>query len=198
MVSLLVAQLPAQLSQVNESRFPVLKSALIPGWGQHDSQASVKGFVFNGIEAGIWVFAALAADQASSYEYDLYYHASEYGQIIDPQGKGDLFLDRVSKYDNMDEYNEQMLRNRQWDRLYSEEDGYYWNWESESRRKAYFDLKTQRYRWRQRVTYAFGAVALNHLVSAMDALILKKNSTDMLITPTLGRDISGIQLSFNF
>lgn len=180
------------------TRPSVLKSALIPGWGEHSYNAHSRGYVFNGIEAALWIFAGVASSTANSYENDLYYYAAEYGQITDPQNKSDVFLDRVSKYASMDTYNEQMLRNRQWDRIYSAENGYYWEWESDETRGEFFDIKTQRYLWRQRLTYSFGAIALNHLVSTMDALYLKRLNTDLTVTPELSHGSAGFRLSLSF
>jgi hypothetical protein len=177
---------------------PVLKSALLPGWGEHAFDKRSRGYVFNGIEAALWVFAGVAYGTAVSHENDLFFFATEYGQISDPQDKSDIFLDRVSKYDSMDEYNAQMLRNRQWDRIYSAENGQFWEWQSTEKRGEYFDLKTQRYRWRQRVTYAFGAIALNHLVSTMDALYLKRSHLTLHVQPQVGESNAGLQLQIRF
>lgn len=179
-------------------KFPVLKSALIPGWGEHELGSSKRGFLFNGIEAGLWIAAGLAYTTANAHEDDMFYFASQYGEISNPQSKGDIFLDRVSKYDNMDEYNEQMLRNRQWDRIYRKEDGNYWNWESDEKRDEYFDIKTQRYLWRQRVTYTFGAITLNHLVSAMDALYLHRQSMAISVQPEFRGNSISIRLFMTF
>ncbi|MBT3227925.1 MAG: hypothetical protein HOD43_11630 [Candidatus Marinimicrobia bacterium] len=176
----------------------VLKSTLIPGWGEHSYDAHSRGYLFNGIEAALWIFAGFASSTATNHENDLYYFASEYGQIANPQDKSDVYLDRVSKYNSMDEYNEQMLRNRQWDRLYSAENGYYWEWESEAKRGEYFDIKTQRYLWRQRLTYTFGAIALNHLVSTMDALYLKRLNTSMTVQPQINDGSAGLRIALTF
>ena len=176
----------------------ILKSALIPGWGEHALRSESRGFLFNGIEAALWIFAGVAYSAAASHENDLFYFATEYGQIQDPQKKSDVFLDRVSKYDSMLEYNEQMLRNRQWDRIYSAENGQFWEWESTARRSEYFDIKTQRYLWRQRLTYSFGMIALNHVVSTMDALYLKRTQFSIGITPQFEQMGAGLQLQLKF
>ncbi|MEA3286841.1 MAG: hypothetical protein U9Q77_05655 [Candidatus Marinimicrobia bacterium] len=176
----------------------VIKSAILPGWGEHSYNSSTRGYLFNGIEVALWIFAGTAYSAAVSHENDLFYFASEYGQITDPQHHSDVFMDRVSKYDNMEEYNAQMLRNRQWDRIYSAENGEYWNWESDEKRQKYFSIKTQRYLWRQRLTYSFGAIALNHLVSTMDALYLKRLQAAITVQPEFGNGSTGMRLSVSF
>lgn len=98
----------------------------------------------------------------------------------------------------MDEYNEQMLRNRQRDRIYSAENGEYWNWESNAKRIEYFDIKTQRYLWRQRLTYSFGAIALNHLVSTMDALFLKRRAASLTVVPQINSQSAALLFSLSF
>lgn len=176
----------------------VLRSTLIPGWGEHSYGEHSRGYLFNGIEAALWIFAGIASSTAKNYENDLYYYANEYGHITEPQKKSDIFLDRVSKYESMDAYNEQMLRNRQWDRIYSAEDGYNWYWESDEKRGEFFDIKTERYLWRQRLTYTFGAIALNHLVSTMDALYLKRLKSTMVIQPEVTDGSTGLRISLTF
>ena len=180
------------------SKPSVIKSALIPGWGEHTYKAHSRGYLFNGIEAALWIFAGVASSSAKSHENDLYYFATQYGQISDPQKKSDIFLDRVSKYESMETYNEQMLRNRQWDRLYSADNGYYWSWESDAKRQEYFDIKTERYLWRQRLTYTFGAIALNHLISTMDALYLKRLNTTMTVQPVVTDGSAGFRIALTF
>lgn len=176
----------------------VLRSTLIPGWGEHSYGASTSGYLFNGIEAALWIFAGIASTNATNHENDLYYFATEYGSISNPQRKSDVFLDRVSKYESMDAYNEQMLRNRQWDRIYSAENGFYWKWESEEKQDEYFRIKTQRYLWRQRLTYTFGGIALNHLVSTMDALFLSRKNTSVSLQPEIGDSSAGLRLKISF
>jgi len=185
-------------SKVPFSKPSVMKSVLIPGWGEHSFDSRTRGYLFNGIEATLWVFAGVAYTSAISHENDLFYFASEYGEISDPHLRSDVFLDRVSKYESMDEYNEQMLRNRQWDKVYSEENGEYWSWDSTEKRREYFDIKTQRYLWRQRLTYTFGAIALNHLVSTMDALYLKRLKVPLIIQPDMSNGSTGLRLSLSF
>ncbi|NQV41917.1 MAG: hypothetical protein HQ506_06140 [Candidatus Marinimicrobia bacterium] len=195
---LTIAPIIGSASEGFLSKPSVLKSTLIPGWGEHSYQAHNRGYVFNGIEAALWIFAGFASSSAKSHENDLYYFATTYGQITNPQKKSDVFLDRVSKYESMDAYNEQMLRNRQWDRVYSADFGYYWNWESDEKREEYFDIKTERYLWRQRLTYTFGAIALNHLVSTMDALFLKRHNTTMTVQPDLTDGSAGFRIALTF
>lgn len=196
--AILVLPLYGEQSVQSLPKSAMLKSMLVPGWGEHSYNSSTRAYIFNGLEAALWIFAGVAYTSAVSHENDLFYFAAEHGQITDPQDKSDVFLDRVSKYDSMDEYNEQMLRNRQWDRVYSAENGEYWLWESSEKRVDYFDIKTQRYLWRQRLTYSFGAIALNHLVSTMDALYLKRSHASLQAQPEFGNGTTGIRLSLSF
>ncbi len=195
---LLAFPLFGEQSIVQQKNPSVLKSVLIPGWGEHSYSAPARGYVFNSIEAALWIFAGVAGSSAKSHENDMYYFASEYGQIQDPHLKSDVYLDRVSKYESMDAYNAQMLRNRQWERVYSAENGEYWEWESKEKRLEYFDIKTQRYLWRQRLTYSFGAIALNHLVSTMDALYLKRSHTNLTVHPEFNGESAGLRLNLSF
>ena len=71
--TILTVHLFGQISDLSETRFPVVKSALLPGWGEHDMNSSPRGFLFNGIEAGLWIFAGLAYTSAASHENDLFY-----------------------------------------------------------------------------------------------------------------------------
>lgn len=185
-------------STIPAPKYGVIKSAVLPGWGEHSYNSDKRGYIFNGVEVALWVFAGISSSTANGHENDLFYFASEYGQVTDPHLKSDVFIDRISKYDSMDEYNDQMLRNRQWDQVYSAENGQYWLWESPEKRVEYFDIKTQRYLWRQRLTYSFGAIALNHLVSMMDVLYLKRTQASIQLLPELGSNSAGLRLNLSF
>ncbi len=182
---------------IPEPKAVVLKSALLPGWGEHSYNETSRGYLFNGIEAALWIFAGVAATTVNSHGNDLFYFAAEHAQVHNPQRKSDVFLDRVSKYSSMTAFNEQMLRNRQWDQLYSADKGYDWTWDSDENREEFFKIKTQRYVWRQRLTYAFGAIALNHLVSTMDALYLKRKNNPITFQPEVSQNSVGFRLSLS-
>lgn len=179
-------------------RFVVVKSAVLPGWGEHLQGERTRGLMFNGIEAALWIFAGAAYSTATAHENDMYYYAAEHAGIESPQLKSDVFIDRVSKYNSMDDYNAAMLRNRQWTEVYSAENGQDWEWGSDAERVEFFEIKTQRYVWRQRLTTTFGVIALNHLVSGLDALYVKRSAVNLTATPTWSGDYTGLSVQLNF
>lgn len=188
----------AQVRQSENLKFTVVKSALLPGWGEHEHQRSQRAYVFNGIETALWLFAGYAYTSIKSYESDMYHYALTHAGVTDPHLKSDAFLSEVADFNSMDAYNEHKLRLRQRKELFSADDGEYWSWDSVEERERFLEIKTQRYDWKQRFTYSFGALALNHLVSAIDALYLKRIESNVSLQPKLGPHQTGLRLELRF
>lgn len=177
---------------------PQVKSLILPGWGERSLQAEQRGLVFTGIETGILILTGLGLVASDHYDADLRSHAARHAGISGINAKDDLFLDTIADYDNMQEYNDQMLRNRRSSELYFSEKGESWDWESDALRLEYQDIKLSRYRWDKIVEFSLGAVVLNHLVSSMDALYLQRIQADLSVVPELGPGSTGLSMVLRF
>jgi len=183
---------------LGQTRHPVIKSLILPGWGERSLDARNRGLLFTGTEVALWSLAGLSQLSASHADRDIRYLAAEYAGVSDVDSKSDSFLDQVAQYSSMGEYNAEMLRNRRPERVYSPELGQDWDWESTERQSDFKSRKLERYQWRQRISYALGAVALNHMVSAMDALYLERTQASLNLSPTPDLQGAVLNLTLNF
>ncbi len=195
---LLVLGHPYLIAQDKQLLNPAMQSLILPGWGERSLDSRARGLLFSGTETGILIFTGLSWLAAEQFDNDMRHFAAEHAGVIDIDSKDDKFLDRLADYDNMIEYNEQMLRNRRNKELYSASQNESWDWETNEYRLEYQDIKLDRYRWSKFVEFSLGAIALNHLISAMDALYLERTGANLQVQPTLSPGTTGIRLSLNF
>ena len=71
-------------------------------------------------------------------------------------------------YDNTDDYNAQRNIDRDFSNRYDDPSDY-WDWSSTDARKDYDDIRISSEDGNTRFYYTIGAIALNHLVSAINA-----------------------------
>ena len=76
----------------------------------------------------------------------------------------------IENYDNIRDYNEAKLRQRNVEALYPENAIYNWDWDRESSRLEYEKLRISSDRAYDTSKIVVGLVVVNHIMSAVDAL----------------------------
>ena len=146
-----------------------LLSLLLPGAGQLYAESKSKAGIFAGAEASIWAgFAAFRLVGGWKKE-DYQNYAVDHAGII-PDGKDDDFYERLTYYEDRDQYNQfTRLYNGPEAPIYPETDYWNWIWDSNDSRSKYRDLRNQSKNAFRRSVYMVGLAALNRVVSALDA-----------------------------
>jgi len=103
------------------------------------------------------------------YKNYAYQHAN-----VTKKSKDDQYWIDIGKYDNIYEYNEQRRRDRDVDNIYNENNRYFWQWDSYSNRLNYDGKRIHAKSLENDDVYYMGAIVLNHIVSAINALRLAK------------------------
>ena len=75
------------------------------------------------------------------------------------------------------DYNNEHLRNREMDDLYPDDKKWSWDWDLELNRKKFEDKRIRSDQLELFATFGVGALIVNHLVSSIDALYLKRVSS---------------------
>jgi hypothetical protein len=144
-------------------------SVLLPGAGQYYTESRTKTIIFGSAEAAIWGgfigIRQYGAWKKSDYKAWAAYHAG-----ADVDGKSDLYFEKLTYYDNINEYN-------QLARLYDGNEAvvfptspdYYWNWDSNENRDHYRDLRNQSKNAYRRSLFFVGAALLNRILAGIDA-----------------------------
>lgn len=153
----------------NEARLTLLKSLVLPGWGEHSLGYNKRGYIFQGAELLCWTTYAAFIFLGKSKTKDMKAFAAEYAGV-DPAGKDKDYFADIGKYDDIYQYNDARYRNRDLTLVYSDLDKYYWNWESEEKRKEFDDLRFNSGIHMRNATLATTALIINRVVSVLDIM----------------------------
>lgn len=170
-------------SLAHGDRSGMIRSMVLPGWGQHHLGHKLRGNLFLGVEAATWIGAGLSYIEAS-WQRDSFRMLALQKAGIDVSDRSRSFQDDVGAYMSSDAYNtyiRQLARyyypddpeaQQQYYQNYavSEADG--WNWASEAERLRYRDALRESREWFRRTTYIAMFAVVNRAVSAIDAALL--------------------------
>jgi len=180
---------------------PVVKSFLLPGWGEYTLDKPERGRFFTLSETALWTSFAGALIISNNYTNLFQAYAADYAGIK-TDGKDRQFWVDVGNYESMVAHNEEHLRFREFDALYPSDGEWNWEWSSDSKRKQFRDYRVYSDTWALGAKFVAGSIVINHIVSAIDALYLqriskiKAVSVSPMIHPSSGH--SGLSLMIQF
>lgn len=184
-IVLLLLMVAAQSSSAvsPEQRGAMLRSALLPGWGQLSLGHSARGAVFIGVEAVTWTGFGLSYLEGV-FNRDDYRMLALQQAGISISDRSSQFLDDISDFDSSAEFNDYIHRLA---RYYYPDDpdaqrDYYetharfgadgWNWSSDSARLSFSDHLRDSRLWFRRSLYVAAFALVNRAVSVIDAALL--------------------------
>jgi len=165
--------------QVKEKREldPVIKSILLPGWGQKALGRKKRARVYNYFESGL-ILTIVGSSTFSNITIKNYIaFASEHAAISSSEKNHKYWVD-IGNYDSITDYNDEHLRNREMDDLYPDDKKWSWDWDSDANRKAFEKKRISSDQLKLAATFGIGALVVNHIVSAIDVLYLKRVIAD--------------------
>ena len=102
----------------------------------------------------------------------------------------------------IEDYNDEHLRNREMDDIYEVSPQWGWVWDSDSHRDFFEQKRILSDQMKLAASFGMGAVVLNHVISAIDALYLKrvtqKKEISVLPYQQLETDGIGYALTIHF
>lgn len=150
-----------------------LYSMLLPGLGEAYVGNTTYTKIFLSLEAVGWGFLIGNYQHVSWLEKDYKNYAYQHANISKDQKEDQYWID-IGKFDNIYQYNEQRRRDRDETRIYDENEYYNWRWDAHSNRLSYDAKRIHAKQLENDDIYYMGAIVLNHLVSAINALRLAK------------------------
>jgi hypothetical protein len=162
-------------------------SLLLPGTGESYVGEQTQSKVFLGIEIVAWGLVVANIINVNIRQTDYKNFAVQHASVI-RNGKGDQFWIDIGKYDTIFGYNEQRIRERDIDALYPENRFWFWTWDNTDNRFFYDAKRIETRQIEQNRLYFFAAIALNHLISAINALRLANS---------YNRKLDELSLKFN-
>ena len=182
LTSLIFGQLPTHL--LTTPHFPIVKSALIPGWGEVSMQYGDRADGFLLREGLLWLVYMGAASASNWYESDMTAYAKMHAGV-NMSGKGDQFSVDIGNYDSFEEFNQSKYWQRQIDLVYPEGKGYEWNWDSSKNRAHFDDLRIKSSTANKTATFVVGSLVLHRVISVMDVIYLKRKAKRLGLTSSL-------------
>lgn len=167
------------LLSLQTARGLLLRSMLLPGWGEHRLNYHQRGYVLNSTELLGWVTYAALLYFGKAAEKDMQAYAATHAGI-DPRGKDIYYYTDIGNYTTLYEYNDQKLRYRQYASLYPDTDSYFWAWDSDAARRKFDGLRYDSQQRLHMASFALGGLIVNRIVSMIDVIALTK---DRLETP---------------
>lgn len=174
---------------------PVLKSSLIPGWGEAVLENNKRARLFYSIELSLWT-ACLATYTASFHQMLQYQSFAVEHAGVDADNKDHKYWVDIGNYIDIDQHNSEHLRWRYLDEIYDESDR--WLWDNKNNMKNFESMRIRSDMLAKTGEYVIGAIIMNHLLSAIDTLYLLrlKKENDVTIIPIIEESNYGLMLSF--
>ena len=174
----------------------MIKSIIIPGWGQKSLNYHDRARLFNYLESGIILMIIGTSTYSDILKKNYIAFASEHARLSS-SGKDHKYWVDIGNYNSIDDYNNEHLRNREISDLYPYSNKWRWNWDSEANRKAFEDKRITSDQMQLIATFGFGALVLNHAISAIDVLYLKRLSVGgkMHVNPYQNMDTGSVGYS---
>jgi TM2 domain-containing membrane protein YozV len=194
-VSILYAQAPlfqlrnefqrptAQRDQPVQDQYPaaekkstataVFYSLLLPGLGEWYIDRLDQGKYSIIAEAGLW-FSYYSFVQYGSWIRDDARRFAVVHAQANIDGKNDQYFVNLGNFNDMFEYNEKKLIDRTPERLYEAEGGFYWQWDSDARRREYRAMRVSSEKVFNNSKFVIGAIVVNHIISAINVARLAR------------------------
>jgi hypothetical protein len=150
-------------------------SLVLPGAGEYYAGSRKMARIFFGVEVFLWA-AYFSFRSYGNWKRDDYRQFAAVHAGVDPSGKDHTYFVDVENYDNIRDYNQAKLQQRNVDAMYPETGEYAWDWDSEASRKTFESLRLASDTAYKRSLFVIGGVVLNHLISAIDAVRLARKS----------------------
>ncbi len=144
-------------------------SLLVPGAGQYYSGNKGRMKIFGAAEVSVWSgffgLRAYGGWKKEDFKSWAAFHAG-----ADVNGKSDDYFEKLTYYDNLDDYNQlELLYEGSRAVLYPSTPEFYWNWDSDESRSHYRDLRNQSKNAYRRSLLFLGAAVVNRVLSGIDA-----------------------------
>ena len=172
---------------------PVIKSFLVPGWGEKILGNKKRSRFFSNIEISLLTtcIGSYLVSQHQVLQYRTY--ASNHANVK-VRGKSHKYWVDIGNYLNIDEHNAEHLRWREFDAIYDRENS--WSWDTESNMKKFEKMRIKSDYYKKAGEYILGATILNHIISAIDVIYLSKVK-ELSFLPKIDKEKIEMQVIIN-
>jgi hypothetical protein len=164
----------------------LLFSVIIPGAGHYYINRMDVGKYFFGADVAFWLGWATLDVYGNAVNDDAVTYSVQHAKVSDPDGKNDDYFANVGNYNNIYEYNNQLLLQGQFGSLY-DVNTYFWDWDNVNNRDIFESQRKSSERiLNSRIVFGSLLIA-NRVVAGISAYLLtnkeNKKSTSLNIEP---------------
>ncbi len=146
----------------------VVLSLLLPGMGELYAGGFASGKYFLFAESGLWLTFTSFEVYGRWVQNDARKFAGSHASV-QTDGKDDLFFINIANFNNVYDYNEKKLRDRDLASLYDPNGPFFWQWDTEQSRTRFRDLRVKSDNILNNVRFVAAAIVVNHVASAINA-----------------------------
>jgi hypothetical protein len=146
----------------------VLYSMLLPGMGELYAGEYNSGKYFTIAEGALWITLGSVHWYANWLQNDARNFAVQHAGITQ-EGRTDQYFIDVGNFGNTYTYNQAVTRSRDYFKVYDPASSFAWQWDSEVNREQYRQLRVSSDEMFNNTRFVAAAIAINHLVSAINA-----------------------------
>lgn len=158
----------------------LIRSLVLPGWGQQvlGEHATARRFLL--AEASLWLGYAATVSARGWYRQDyLAFAALHAGVDPDRLPDSDIYYFNLGRYDSILEYNQVQMRRRNLDSLYPVGAGIDWLWDDwledePSHRQRYTELREASLLAAKAATFVLAGMVVNRAVAAIHVLMISR------------------------
>lgn len=151
----------------------IIYSLLLPGMGELYAENYNSGKYFTIAEGALWA-TFIGMNVYGNWQENRYKTYAQTYAGINPEGKDEDFYATIGLYTSIESYNNEKALERRYDEMLSEQK-FFWKWNSTEERKTYRSMWTSSEQTFNDVRFVVGAMLVNRLISAINAVRLVSN-----------------------
>ncbi len=174
-----------------------IKNIAIPGWGFEDKNQSKKHFLREVIIWGTLFSASKSSDMIQDY-YNSY--GIDYANANLANNNMKYSMD-VGNYNSMYLYNEAMLRKRQGEDVYPENQGYEWSWNSNDNRLKYRKMFEASSNLGKVADFAVAGLIINRMIAGISYIYYNRTGNPSKVSSDFSKTDQNtflLNLKYNF
>ncbi|MDP1677451.1 MAG: hypothetical protein Q8L88_11355 [Bacteroidota bacterium] len=157
----------------------VLYSLLLPGMGELYADGFEQGQYSLIAEGGLWLTYLSFQQYGGWLQTDARNFAVAHaGALTD--GKQDQFYVDLGNFNDTYDYNDKKLRDRDIQKVYDINGGYFWKWDSDQNRREYRAMRVSSEKVLNNSQFVIATIVVNRLISAINAARLTRQYNQRL------------------
>ena len=184
----------ASISSRNSGK-AFFKSLLVPGWGQYVQGRKRLATVYFVGEILLIASMIMERTYAGWLEDEYVKFAAQHAGVSGDKSHGH-YVD-IGNWMDTRSFNERRLRDRQYDRLYTNP-RMTWSWDSDQNRREFKATRLASDHARQRGLLLVGGIFLNHMISGIEASRVQKSPARVSLKTTVNDDMVGLKVGITW